>query len=152
MREWRAETRRRKEKIKSRSKWIKEAQEAFNAYIRERDKNLPCICCGEWADEGWKPGGSWDAGHYKSVGAHPELRFEPLNCHKQLKSCNAGEGKYSKKSKTVNQGYRERLPQKIGQEAFDWLNGPHKEKKYTIEELKAIKAEYKQRLKELKDD
>jgi hypothetical protein len=146
------ELRQRKEEAKTRRKWMAEAQTAFNAFIRERDKDEPCICCGQWADEGWKPGGSWDAGHFKSVGAHPELRFEELNCHKQLKSCNAGEGKYAGKARTVNQGYTERLPTKIGQEAFDWLNGPHEPKKYTIDDLKAIKAKYKEKLRELRKE
>ena len=34
-----------KEKIKTRSEHLKEAQAAFNAFIRERDKSEPCISC-----------------------------------------------------------------------------------------------------------
>lgn len=146
----RKDLRERKQAVKTRREWIKEAQQEFNKFIRLRDAKEPCICCGEWADESWKPGGSWDAGHFKGVGAHPELRFEELNCHKQLKSCNAGEGKYSGKARTVNQGYTERLPDKIGQEAFDWLTGPHEANKYTIEDLRAIKAKYQDKCRELK--
>ncbi|WP_333858833.1 recombination protein NinG, partial [Denitromonas sp.] len=41
-----AETRRRKEAIKSRPELMREAQTAFNAYIRARDADLPCISCG----------------------------------------------------------------------------------------------------------
>lgn len=145
----RKELRERKQAVKSRREWMKEAQQEFNKFIRLRDAKEPCICCGQWADESWKPGGSWDAGHYKSVGAHPELRFEEMNCHKQLKSCNAGEGKYSGKARTVNQGYTERLPAKIGQEAFGWLNGPHEAKKYTIDDLRAIKAKYQAKCRAL---
>lgn len=153
--EFRAETKRRKEKVKSRADWLKEAQQVFNKYIRLRDAALPCICCGEWANEDWKPGGSWDAGHFRSVGAHPELRFEELNCHKQLKSCNSGEGKFGKfhgNSRTVSKRYKERLPAKIGQEAYDWLMGPHEPKHYTIDDLKAIKAEYTKKIKEIEGD
>lgn len=43
----RKEIRARKAAIKPRSAWLKDAQAAFNAYIRERDKARPCICCGQ---------------------------------------------------------------------------------------------------------
>lgn len=151
-REARAEHRKAKERIKTRSKWLSEAQGAFNDFIRERDKNLPCICCGNWPDsDDYKPGGTWDCGHFKSRGAFPELRFEELNAHKQLKTCNGGSNKYAKKGRTVSEGYRARLIEKIGQAAVDWLEGPHEPKKYTIDDLKAIKAEYKEKLKYLRD-
>lgn len=146
----RADTKARKEKIKPRSQWMKEAQAAFNSFIRKRDEHLPCICCGKWgADEGWKPGGSWDAGHFLGVGAYPELRFIEDNCHKQLKSCNAGSAKYARKGRTVAQEYRERLIQKIGIERVEFLEGPHEPKHYSIEDLKQIKATYTAKRKEI---
>ena len=51
----RAETRRRKEAIKTIPDLIKEAQREFNAYIRARDADQPCICCGasRWEQEKW---------------------------------------------------------------------------------------------------
>ena len=132
-----------KERIKPRNQWLKEAQAAFNKFIRTRDKHEPCICCGQWgSDEAWKPGGQWDAGHYLSVGSHPELRFDEANCHKQLKSCNAGEGKYSHKRRTVSEEYRERLIEKIGQAEVERLEGPNEAKHYSIEDFKEIKAYY----------
>ncbi len=66
-----------------------QAQKAFNAYIRARDAGLPCISCGETNPPDLH-GGQWDCGHFKTVGAYPELRFEERNAHKQCKSCNAG--------------------------------------------------------------
>ncbi|MFT0955766.1 recombination protein NinG, partial [Klebsiella pneumoniae] len=66
-----------------------QAQKAFNAYIRARDVGLPCISCGETNPPDLH-GGQWDCGHFKTVGAYPELRFEERNAHKQCKSCNAG--------------------------------------------------------------
>src|SRR5512138_972951 len=75
--EFKRETRKLKEKIKTRSDWMKEAQTAFNAWVRFRDNDLPCISCGRFHD------GQWHAGHYRSVGSSPELRFEPLNNNKQ---------------------------------------------------------------------
>jgi hypothetical protein len=140
-----------RESIKRRSKWVAEAQAAFNKFIRERDHDLPCICCGSFGeDENWLKGGKWDAGHWKSVGAHPELRFEEDNCHKQLKSCNAGSSKYARKGRTVAAGYDAGILAKIGQARVDWLSGPHEPKNYTIEELKEIKTKYARMVRELK--
>ena len=56
----------------------KVAQQAFNAYIRFRDSNDPCISCQRHHT------GQYHAGHYRSVGAHPELRFEELNNNKKV--------------------------------------------------------------------
>lgn len=146
----RREIKARKEALKPRSNHLKEAQAAFNRFIRLRDRNEPCICCGSYGPgEDWLTGGKWDAGHYLSRGAYPELRFDEDNCHKQLKSCNAGSSKYAKKGRTVSQGYRLRLIEKIGLERVEWLEGPHEPKKYTVDDLKAIKAEYRAKAREL---
>lgn len=60
------------------------AQKAFNEYVRLRDAKLPCISCDKPAD--WH--GQWHAGHFKTVGARPDLRFDEDNCHKQCSVCN----------------------------------------------------------------
>lgn len=80
--------------------------------------------------------------HYLSRGSHPELRFNEDNCHKQLKSCNGGSSKYARKGRTVAEGYRARLIEKIGLERVEALEGPHEARRYSIEDLKAIKARY----------
>lgn len=146
--EARKDTARRKEAIKTRAEYIREAQVAFNAYIRFRDDKEPCISCGRTEVE-WTVGGAWDCGHYLGVGAYPELRFEELNAHKQCKKCNGGSGKYAKKNRTVSQSYREKLIKKIGQEKVDWLEGPHEPKHYSIEELKQLKIYFRNECKEL---
>lgn len=126
-----------KEAIKGKAQHAKEAQQAFNAFIRERDKDLPCISCGRHHQ------GQYHAGHYRSVGSTPELRFEPLNCHKQCAPCN------NHKSGNVVE-YRINLVRRIGVELVEWLEGPHDPKRYSIEGLKAIKAEYRAKLRDLK--
>ncbi|OCG59004.1 recombination protein NinG [Gilliamella sp. Nev3-1] len=126
-----------KEKIKTRSEHLRKAQTAFNAFIRERDKNEPCISCGRYHT------GQYHAGHYRSVGACPELRFCELNVHKQCSACN------NHKSGNIIE-YRINLVKKIGVEKVEWLEGYHDPKKYTIEQIKQIKVEYKEKLKELK--
>ena len=127
-----------KEKIKTRAEHMKDAQTAFNAWVRARDAGLPCISCGTTADI------QYAAGHFRSAGGHPELRFEPLNVHLQCnRNCNM--------AKSGNLGpYRVELIKRIGQEKVDWLEGPHKPKRYTIDDLKAIKAHYRALTRELK--
>src|SRR6185436_3123720 len=73
--------RERKEKLKTRSDYLKEAQVEFNSWIRARDAKLPCISCGGFT-------GKRNAGHYRSVGAFPELRFHPDNAAGQCERCN----------------------------------------------------------------
>ena len=128
----------RKEKLKSRADHLKDTQHAFNAWIRARDAGQPCISCGTTADV------QYCAGHYRTTAASPELRFEPLNVNLQCnRNCNMG------KSGNLL-GYRPGLIQKIGIEAVEWLEGPHEPKKYTIEQLKAMTAEYRAKTRELK--
>jgi len=127
----------RKEKLKSRADHLKDTQIAFNAWVRERDAELPCISCGRHHQ------GKYDAGYYRTVGSNPALRFEPLNCHRQCSPCNT-----QLSGNIVN--YRIALVKRIGAEAVDWLEGPHEPKKYTIEELKAMTADYRAKIRELK--
>ncbi|WP_312831961.1 recombination protein NinG [Pseudomonas lactis] len=128
----------RKEKLKSRADHLKDTQHAFNAWIRARDAGQPCISCGTTADV------QYCAGHYRTTAASPELRFEPLNVNLQCnRNCNMG------KSGNLL-GYRPGLIQKIGIEAVEWLEGPHQPKKYTVEELRAMTAEYRAKTRELK--
>ena len=126
------------------------AQKAFNAFIRKRDENEPCISCGgTQLDVPYLRGGYWDCGHFKSVGGFPELRFEELNAHKQCKSCNGGSGRFARKDRTVSDEYKKRLAGKIGQKSFTWLNGPHDAKNYTCVDFKEIELHYKKKLKSL---
>lgn len=141
----RKEYREAKEKIKSRSDWMREAQQAFNAYIRKRDENEECISSGvgNITYVSGKPRiTSWDAGHYRSVGSSPALRFNELNVHKQ--SVHDNQHLHGNLIE-----YRKRLIERIGIDKVEWLEGPHEPKKYSVDDLKAIKAEYKLKLKEL---
>lgn len=127
----------RKERIKTRSDHFRETQAVFNEWVRLRDAALPCVSCGRHHE------GQYHAGHYRTVGANPELRFEPLNVHKQCAPCNN-----HKSGDIVN--YRIELVKRIGVEKVEWLEGPHEAKRYTIEELKTIKAECRAKTRELK--
>lgn len=84
--ELRKDTRERKEKLETRSDWIKKAQKAVNEYVRIRDEKRPCISCS--SSDGIGMANYWDAGHYRSRGSAPHLRFYTLNIWKQCKKCN----------------------------------------------------------------
>ena len=118
------------------------AQKAFNEFIRLRDAHLGCISCDKPSD--WF--GQWAAGHYKTVGARSDLRFNEDNVHKQCnRDCNKG--------KSGNVGmYRIRLIQKIGIERVESLEtDTDKPKKYTAEDYAAITKTYQSKIKELKN-
>lgn len=139
-------TKERKEKLKTRRDYINEAQVAVNAYVRYRDKDKPCICCGKPLSDGCGSGvgGSYDAGHYRSTGSAPHLRFDAdRNIHGQRKACNRyGSGR------AVD--YRIGLIARIGLQAVEALEADNTPRKWTIDELKAIRDRYRAKLKELK--
>lgn len=129
----------RRRNLETKPQLIKKAQTAFNAFIRERDKNKPCISCGIPLPN--RPNG-YDAGHYRSVGSAPNLRFEELNCHGQCKHCNNWlSGNH------VN--YRIRLIERIGLAAVEALESDNEPRPYTREELRGLEKLYKDKRKAL---
>ncbi|EFD9934166.1 recombination protein NinG [Escherichia coli] len=127
--------------LKPRSYWIKQAQQAqqaVHAFIRERDRDLPCISCGTLTSA------QWDAGHYRTTAAAPQLRFDERNIHKQCVVCNQ-----HKSGNLVP--YRVELISRIGQEAVEEIESNHNRYRWTVEECRAIKAEYQQKLKKLRN-
>lgn len=134
--------RERKEALKTRSDYIKEVQVVFNAFIRERDKDQLCICCDKPLGFG-DVGGRFDAGHYRSVGSAPHIRFDERNCHGQRKVCNRyGSGR------AVD--YRLGLIRRLGMEAVEAIERNQAPKHYSIEDLKGLKACFREKLKDLK--
>jgi hypothetical protein len=147
----------RKEALKTRADHIKDAEKAVRDYRRTYELSIGsgCISCGEsqesiLAAQGWKTGGAFDAGHFLGKGARPELRLIPANIWLQCKSCNAGSSKYARKGETVSQAFRAGLIARIGLEAVEALEADHEPRKYTVDELKAITAEYRAKTRELK--
>ena len=122
-----AESRKKRREARDNDKpyWIKKTQTIFNKYIRQRDFGKPCISCDRAMT------GQIHAGHYRSVGAHPELRFVEENCHAQCAQCN------NWKSGNLTE-YRANLIRKIGIKKVEWLEGPHAMKQYSIADLREI--------------
>lgn len=133
----RREIRVQKQRLKSRADHLRETQAIFNQWIRLRDAAEPCISCGRHHD------GQYHAGHYRTVASAPELRFEPLNVWKQCAPCNN-----HKSGDIVN--YRANLVDKLGAEKVEWLEGPHEPKRYTIEDLQAMKAHYRALIRQMR--
>jgi hypothetical protein len=128
----------RKEKLKTRREWFNEAQVAINAYRRAEDDalGLPCISCGIIHPR------QWHAGHYLSRGAHPELALEPRNIFRQCSQCNdilSGNQIEMRKGIIALRG--------IGE--VEWLEGYHPPAKWSIDELRALRDEYRAKLKSL---
>lgn len=132
----------RKEKLKSRSEHMREAQQAFNEYIRARDQAEGHLCISSGKPLDWS-GNAVDAGHYRSVGSAPHLRFDERNCHAQSKQDNR-----FLSGNAVD--YRIGLIARIGLQEVEALEADQSVRKYTIDDLKAIKAEYRAKTRELK--
>ena len=132
----------RKEALKTRGDHIREAQQAFNEYIRTRDQAAGHLCISSGKPLDWS-GNAVDAGHYRSVGSAPHLRFDERNCHAQSKQDNR-----FLSGNAVD--YRIGLIARIGQEAVDALESDQSVRKYTVDEIKAIKATYRAKTRELK--
>lgn len=119
-----------------RSHQTKLTQADVNKWVRFRDDGCNCISCNKPIGGGGYVGsGSKQAGHFKSAGGSPELRFNTLNIHLQCQRCNV------QLSGNIA-GYRPNLINKIGLGMVEWLEGPHEIKKYTCDQLRDIRAYY----------
>jgi len=130
-----------KESHKNKSYYIQALQKVFNSFIRERDKDKPCISCDA------------EAGKYKLTAGHfypttyGVLRFNEDNVHGQCwYYCNKN------KHGNINE-YRIRLIDRIGVERVSYLDDiRHQRMELSIEQLKDMIAYYKNKLKQMKDD
>lgn len=129
-------------KLKRRADHMAEAQSAFNAWVRRRDQlaGHACISSGKPLD--WS-GNNVDAGHYRSRGSAPHLRFDERNVHAQSKQ----ENRYASGNAV---DYRVGLIARIGLAAVEALEADNTPRKWSVEELQEIKAHYKLKLKQLK--
>jgi len=126
-----------KESVKTASEWRVEAQAAFNAYIRYRDRDQPCISCDSTAN---RDNGYWDAGHYRSRGAARHLSFHQHCCHKQCHKCN----RYL--SGNVVE-YRHKLIERIGLDKVEALEHNNDTVKHDITYLRRVKQIFKNKLR-----
>ncbi len=131
----------RKEKLKSRADHMKDTQQAFNEFIRWRDRVAGHSCISSGRPLNWLAN-EVDAGHYRSVGSAPHMRFDENNCHAQSKQDN----RYLSGNAI---DYRIGLIKRIGLAAVEVLESDQSVRKYTVEQLKAMTAEYRAKTREL---
>lgn len=89
------------------SQLIEIAKRHFHKWIRERDKDLPCINCGKFR--------TLQAGHFFPTSTYSAIRFHEYNVNGECLQCNY----YNSQSHAY--GYRVNLEKKIGKEAFEKL-------------------------------
>ena len=136
----RKQTRAQLEALKTIPQLKKEAQQAFNAFIRARDRAAghPCISSGKPLDWGTAgiTGSKVDAGHYRSTGSADHLRFNEDNCHAQSVSENR-----DKAGNAV--AYRIGLIKRIGIARVEALECNNEVVKWTREMLREIRDAYR---------
>lgn len=106
-------------------------QTLVNQYVLHvRDAGKGCCTC-----KTTNPGIKYDAGHFRSRGGHPELRFEITNIHKQCSvNCNQhGSGARAE--------YIDFIKETYGQEHYDWIMGKHQTLKEQLPDAEAIDSE-----------
>lgn len=121
---------------------IAACQKAFNAVVRYRDMlaGHPCISSG--VPLNWS-GNAVDAGHYRSRGSAPHLRFNFDNCHAQSKQAN----RYNS-GEAVD--YRIGLIKRIGLARVEALEADNTPANWTHDDLRQMTKEFQQQLKEMK--
>ena len=136
VKQWKETKTRMKTDLKTTQDWLKEAQSIFNKYIRLRDEGLLCVSCNTIPKKK-------NAGHYFSSGGHSNVRFDEDNVHLQCEHCNT-----YLSGNLLN--YQIGIEKRIGAEKLIELQGKaHKEKKWSVEELKELIRVYKNKVKQL---
>jgi len=115
------------------------AKRACHAYIRLRDKGLPCICCNRPIV------GDVHAGHYLESGNNPHTRYDENNIHAQSNYCNTYQGGDS-------DDYRGNLIKKIGlDEVLTLESMKGGTVKRTCDDLAALENYFNSKIKLLKE-
>ncbi len=134
----------RKEALKSKSQWDKEAQSAFNRYIRIRDEGKSCVSCDSplIGKSNYLTGSAIDASHYRSRGAASHLKFNVFNVHSACTRCNR-----QLSGNAVE--YRIRLIERIGLERVERLESDNEPRRFDIPYLQRIKSIFTRRARAL---
>jgi hypothetical protein len=132
LRQDRRETKAKLEALKTRSDWSREAQIAVNRYIRlvAMSKGEGCYTCGNRPDQAF--GHVYDAGHFRSVGSAPHLRFWVPQIRLQCIPCNRHQG-----GKALD--FRRALVAEHGAVWVEELESRQELAKFSIDYLKRIK-------------
>lgn len=131
-----------REALKTRGDWVREAQSAVNSYVRERDYGRACISCHSLPPEtSTLTIQAFDAGHYRSRGAAPHLRFHLLNIHSQCKQCNR-----DLSGNVVEM--RKGMVARLGEDRVQAIEHDDTPRQYSVDDLKRIKRIFAKRAKQ----
>lgn len=131
-----------KEKLKTKSEYLKDLQIVVNEIVKYIDWGVPCISSGRPTHQ------SRNSGHMFGVQAYPALRFNLFNIHNQSIVDNQHKG-----GRPIE--YMDGLRAMYGQDYLDYvmsLRETYKRLSLSIPELKEKIKEAKQIVKELKKD
>lgn len=129
-----------RESFKTKAQWDKEAQSAFNRYIRIRDEGKECVSCGNplIGKSNYLTGSAIDASHYRSRGAASHLKFNVFNVHSACTRCNR-----QLSGNAVE--YRIRLVDRIGLKRVERLEADNAPRRFDVTYLKRVKAIFSRR-------
>ncbi len=146
----------RKELDKTSLKWQHNlTQKAFNRmrvlqeflWFKERGIEPSCISCG-------KTNMDWCCGHFKTVGAHGELRYDHVNTNLQCnRYCNlglSGNINGNKNTRGYIQGLIDRFGESKALVIFDYIDSYHEPVKYKWQELASDRKYYNFVIRKLK--
>lgn len=126
-------TREKLDAMRTKPQLVKMAQQAFNGFVRARDAGKPCVSCSK--SLGSEPN-TYDAGHFRSVGSAPHMRFVEDNVQGQCKHCNNYLG-----GNVL--AYRKGLIERIGLTRVEQIEADNTTRKYTKEGLQEIARHYR---------
>lgn len=131
-----------RQKLKPRSKWLSECQAIVNRYQRLKAlaRGEGCFTCG--ATPAQKFGGTYDAGHFRSVGSAPHLRFWLPQIRLQCIVCNRHKG-------GMALAFRRALVAEHGAEWVEALEAMQHSAKFDIPYLMRLKRVMGKRLRRL---
>jgi hypothetical protein len=133
-REFKKQTKKMKDDIRplnGKDGWLQMVERECNKYIRELDYFLSCCSCERHHQ------GQYHAGHYRPKGNNPKIRFHPLNLHKQCAPCNTY-WSANKNGDGGGRGYTVVIKERIGMDAFEWLDRDHGKADWTREECELL--------------
>lgn len=131
----------RRESMKGAPELKREAQDAFNRYVRFRDAGKGCLVCGVTLVLGGF-GGGFDAGHIRSRSNADNLRFDERNVHGQCKPCNAA-------GATKDWQMREAADRRLGHEVAAELYADNRVIKWQRDQLREIRDTYRAKARQL---
>ena len=133
-----------RESFKTKAQWDKEAQSAFNRYIRIRDEGKECVSCGNplLGKSNYLTGSAIDASHYRSRGSASHLKFNVFNVHSSCTRCNR-----QLSGNAVE--YRIRLIERIGLERVERLESDNEPRRFDIPYLQRIKTVFTRKARAL---